>query len=128
LEINALKQKIEGLNARSEKLNTARNQDIGRKNALQAQSEDLLKEYNRKYGTNLDISGIEAEILKVVSEKEKVAAGLEALFKAVDEGDYARANELAGVIYRDLEGCMNALWLFIFRGKRIPKLYSDLNY
>jgi very-short-patch-repair endonuclease len=31
-------------------------------------------------------------------------------------------------IYRDLEGCVEALWWFIYYGKRIPRLYSDLSY
>ena len=98
--LEELKQRITVANNESMRLNTLRQQSIGRRDALIKQVEGMLNAYNSRYGTNLsstDARGITAELEKVSAEKEKEVEHIEAVLRAINNGDYATANQLCGV-------------------------------
>lgn len=101
MDINALKQKIDGLNKRSAEVNTLRNQNIGRKETLEAQFKKLIAEYKEKYGVDLTPETLDAEIQRVVAEKEAEANKIESALNCIDNGDFSHANAILGVAYEE---------------------------
>lgn len=95
--IEEAKQRIAVANSESQKLNSIRQQNIGRREALQKQFETNLKAYNDKFGTSITVETLVAEQERVVNEKVKEVEKVEGVINAINSGNYALANELSGV-------------------------------
>lgn len=92
-----LQEKITKLNAKAKELNSLRQKNIGRREALLKQQEDAINAYNKKYGTSITAETIKEEYARVSSQKEDEANQLESIIEAIGRGDYETANKLAGV-------------------------------
>lgn len=97
MEGNELKAKIAQLNEAAKTINTRRQQDIGKKETLTKQIEQSIKMYNEKFGKNITIDTLEAELKKVMSDKEKEVEKVSGIITAIQAGDFDTANKLAGV-------------------------------
>lgn len=97
MEGNELKAKIAQLNEAAKTINTRRQQDIGKKETLTKQIEQSIKMYNEKFGKNITIDTLEAELKKVMSDKEKEVEKVSGIITAIQSGDFDTANKLAGV-------------------------------
>lgn len=97
MEGNELKAKIAQLNEAAKAINTRRQQDIGKKETLTKQIEQSIKMYNEKFGKNMTIDTLEAELKKVMSDKEKEVEKVSGIITAIQAGDFNTANKLAGV-------------------------------
>lgn len=97
MEGNELKAKIAQLNEAAKAINTRRQQDIGKKETLTKQIEQSIKMYNEKFGKNITIDTLEAELKKVMSDKEKEVEKVSGIITAIQAGDFSTANKLAGV-------------------------------
>lgn len=97
MEGNELKAKIAQLNEAAKAINTRRQQDIGKKETLTKQIEQSIKMYNEKFGKNITIDTLEAELKKVMSDKEKEVEKVSGIITAIQAGDFNTANKLAGV-------------------------------
>lgn len=94
--VEEIKNRIAVANGTSQKLNSMRQQNIGKKETLQKQLEDSLKAYNSKYGTSITSESINDELNKVVAEKEQEVTKVEEVINAINSGDYAKASILSG--------------------------------
>lgn len=92
-----LQSKVTELNRQAKVLNAQRQQSIGKKDALNKQICDMISEYNKTYGTNLTIENIEVELQAVASETMQKATVMEGIINAIQSGDIATANKLAGI-------------------------------
>lgn len=92
-----LQERIKSLNAKVKELNSIRQKNIGRREALLKQQEDGITMYNQKYGTSITAETIKEEYARVSEEKTKEADLLESIINAIGSGDYDTANKLAGV-------------------------------
>lgn len=104
MEISNIKQlndRVTQLNSRAAQVNNERNQNIGKRDTLIQQREKLLQQYKEKYGVVLTPETLDAEIQKVMSEKEQEANKLESVLNAISNGDYSMANSLMGVKYEE---------------------------
>lgn len=97
MEGKELKAKIAQLNEAAKTINTRRQQDIGKKETLTKQIEQSIKMYNEKFGKNITIDTLEAELKKVMSDKEKEVEKVSGIITAIQAGDFDTANKLAGV-------------------------------
>lgn len=97
MEGNELKAKIAQLNEAAKTINTRRQQDIGKKETLTKQIEQSIKMYNEKFGKNITIGTLEAELKKVMSDKEKEVEKVSGIITAIQACDFDTANKLAGV-------------------------------
>lgn len=92
-----LKEKITQLNSVAKTLNTRRQQDIGKRETLTKQIEDMIEQYNKTYNKNITIDTLEAELESVKEKKEKEVEKVSGIINAIQTGDYALANKLAGI-------------------------------
>lgn len=99
MEINELKSKIDSLNTRLARVNMLRNQNIGKRETLISQCNQLYKKYYETYGIELTDENLDSEIARVMADKEKEATLIESVLKAIDECNYSKANALMGVEY-----------------------------
>lgn len=98
VSIEEAKQRIAVANSESQKLNTVRQQNIGRKETLQKQFETNLRAYNEKFGTNITVDTLAVEQERVVAEKVKEVEKVEGVINAIKAGNYELANQLSGVV------------------------------
>lgn len=98
MDINALHSEITKLNAQVKRLNTERQQSIGRKEALEKQLESSLRAYNEKYGKSITVDTIDEELRLLVQEKENEVSHVASIISAIQSGDYDLANKLAGIV------------------------------
>ena len=92
-----LKEKITQLNSVAKTLNTRRQQDIGKRETLTKQIEDMIEQYNKTYNKSITIDTLEAELESVKEKKEKEVEKVSGIINAIQTGDYALANKLAGI-------------------------------
>lgn len=92
-----LQEKIKALNSQVKELNSVRQKNLGRREALMKQQEDSINAYNQKYGTSITAETVKEEYARISAEKEKEVEQLSAIITAISTGDYDKANELAGV-------------------------------
>lgn len=92
-----LKEKITQLNSVAKTLNTRRQQDIGKRETLTKQIEDMIEQYNKTYNKNITIDTLEAELESVKEKKEKEVEKVSGIINAIQTGDYTLANKLAGI-------------------------------
>lgn len=94
---NELKEKISQLNSVAKTLNTRRQQDIGKKETLTKQIEEMIAQYNKAYGKNITIETVDAELEAVTKQKEDEVSKVAGIINAIQAGNFELANTLAGV-------------------------------
>lgn len=92
-----LQNKVTELNKQAKVLNAQRQQSIGKRDALNKQIADMIADYNKTYGTTLTTENIEAEFQAVANETLQKANIMEGIINAIQMGDIATANQLAGI-------------------------------
>lgn len=97
-----IRNKVNNLNAKSKELNSIRQQNIGRKEALMKQFNETITEYNKKYGTNLTADTIESELQNIESALQEEISLVERTISAIEAGNYSEAKALTeGVVTED---------------------------
>ena len=97
VNIDEIRNRISMINQQSAQINQQRQLNLGRKQQLESQLENLYNSYMQKYGVDLRTADITAELNKVVEEKTAECSKIEAVLSAIGSGDYAKANELLGI-------------------------------
>ena len=95
MELHQINQRIAVVNGESQRLNSERQQLIGRRQALENQLADLLKAYEKDYGVKLTVETIEAEVARVSALKEKEVSSIEAMLQLIRAGRYDEAEKMA---------------------------------
>ena len=106
--INELRQRIAVANSESKRLNSERAINLGKKDTLTKQLDTALKSYNEKYGKNITINTLNAELEAVTIAKEQEVKTIEAIIDAINSGNYEEANKLSGVVTKS-EGVTPAI-------------------
>ena len=94
---NELKEKISQLNSVAKNLNTRRQQDIGKKETLTKQIEEMIAQYNKAYGKSITIETVDVELEAVTKQKEEEVSKVAGIINAIQAGNFDLANTLAGV-------------------------------
>lgn len=97
MSIDAIRQRISVINAETARLNTQRNQNIGKREALQKQLTDAFALYEKNYGVKLTEETLQTELVNVTRKKEEELRKIEQILSLINAGDIAGANKLAGV-------------------------------
>lgn len=97
VNMEEIRQRISVINAQSSQINNTRSVNLGRKQTLESQLDNLIKTYNSKYGVQLTPETLEEEIVKVANEKEAECTKLSGVLEAINAQDYTRANQLLGI-------------------------------
>lgn len=92
-----LKERIAQLNSVAKTLNTKRQQDIGKRETLSKQIEEMIAQYNKVYGKSITIDTLDAELETVKKNKEAEVEKISGIITAIQTGNYELANKLAGV-------------------------------
>lgn len=92
--IEELRNKMSVLNAEVTKISGMRNQNLGKKETLERQCQEMVASYKSKFGVELTVETVSAELDKVVAEKEKEVELLSSVIGALAAGDYDRANAI----------------------------------
>lgn len=129
-----LKEKITQLNSVAKTLNTRRQQDIGKRETLTKQIEDMIEQYNKTYNKNITIDTLEAELESVKEKKEKEVEKVSGIINAIQTGDYALANKLAGIETNEktasantgyVESVVNNTQSVVTQQPSIPSMYTQ---
>lgn len=128
-----LKEKITQLNSVAKTLNTRRQQDIGKRETLTKQIEDMIEQYNKTYNKSITIDTLEAELESVKEKKEKEVEKVSGIINAIQTGDYALANKLAGIETNEktasantgyVESVVNNTQSVVTQQSSIPSMYT----
>lgn len=128
-----LKEKITQLNSVAKTLNTRRQQDIGKRETLTKQIEDMIEQYNKTYSKSITIDTLEAELESVKEKKEKEVEKVSGIINAIQTGDYALANKLAGIETEEktasantgyVESVVNNAQSVVTQQPSIPSMYT----
>ena len=129
-----LKEKITQLNSVAKTLNTRRQQDIGKRETLTKQIEDMIEQYNKTYNKSITIDTLEAELESVKEKKEKEVEKVSGIINAIQTGDYALANKLAGIETDEktasantgyVESVVNNTQSVVTQQPSIPSMYTQ---
>lgn len=129
-----LKEKITQLNSVAKTLNTRRQQDIGKRETLTKQIEDMIEQYNKTYNKSITIDTLEAELESVKEKKEKEVEKVSGIINAIQTGDYALANKLAGIETNEktasantgyVESVVNNAQSVVTQQPSIPSMYTQ---
>lgn len=129
-----LKEKITQLNSVAKTLNTRRQQDIGKRETLTKQIEDMIEQYNKTYNKSITIDTLEAELESVKEKKEKEVEKVSGIINAIQTGDYALANKLAGIETDEktasantgyVESVVNNTQSVVIQQPSIPSMYTQ---
>ncbi len=129
-----LKEKITQLNSVAKTLNTRRQQDIGKRETLTKQIEDMIEQYNKTYNKSITIDTLEAELESVKEKKEKEVEKVSGIINAIQTGDYALANKLAGIEIDEktasantgyVESVVNNTQSVVTQQPSIPSMYTQ---
>lgn len=96
-QVDELLQEIEIVNKKIESLNTERNQNIGRKNMLEARLQEGFEAYKLLYGVELSEENLETEYERLVVEKTTELEKVKEVLECIDNGDIEKAKHLLGV-------------------------------
>lgn len=97
MNIEEIRGKISVFNAEIAKLNTQRNQNIGRQQALNKQLQDAFALYKSNYGVELTSENLQSELDSVAQKKEEELRKIEQILGFINAGNISEANRLAGV-------------------------------
>lgn len=129
-----LKEKITQLNSVAKTLNKRRQQDIGKRETLTKQIEDMIEQYNKTYNKSITIDTLEAELESVKEKKEKEVEKVSGIINAIQTGDYALANKLAGIETDEktasantgyVESVVNNTQSVVTQQSSIPSMYTQ---
>lgn len=129
-----LKEKITQLNSVAKTLNTRRQQDIGKRETFTKQIEDMIEQYNKTYNKSITIDTLEAELESVKEKKEKEVEKVSGIINAIQTGDYALANKLAGIETNEktasantgyVESVVNNTQSVVTQQPSIPSMYTQ---
>lgn len=102
MDLAQLNQRIAVANAESQRINNERAINVGKKETLEKQLNDAITRYNSTYGTNIDISSLNAEIDRVSKEKEAEVTNIESMLSLIKEGKFDEAqSKTSGVATTD---------------------------
>lgn len=98
MELQELKSSIAKVNERVATLNNQRNRNIGMRENIQTQLQNAINSYKETYGVDVSTPElVNSEYNKVKGETEKQLQLLQGAISEIDNGNYAKANELLGV-------------------------------
>lgn len=97
MSIEEIRNKISVINAETARLNTQRNQNIGRQETLKKQLSDACELYKKNYGVDLTAENLQSELLSVTKKKEEEISKIEQILSLINAGNITEANKLAGV-------------------------------
>lgn len=97
MSIEEIRNRISVINSETARLNTQRNQNIGRQETLRKQLNDALDLYNKNYGVELTVDNLQSELDSVTRKKEEELNKIEQILNFIKSGNIAEANKLAGV-------------------------------
>lgn len=97
MSIEEIRNKISVINAETARLNTQRNQNIGRQETLKKQLSDACELYKKNYGVELTAENLQSELLSVTKKKEEEISKIEQILSLINAGNITEANKLAGV-------------------------------
>lgn len=97
MDLKSINARIGAVNAESQRLNSVRQVNIGKRDTLNNQLNVALAQYKEKYGVELTVDSIQEELERVVREKEEEVSRIEQMISCINTGDFAGANRLAGV-------------------------------
>ena len=95
--VDSIRAKIEELNKQSAYLNSQRSQNIGKRDALSQQFDELLASYEREYNIKLTPDNLDAEIERVLADKEVEINTLGSAITAITQGNYSEAYSVLGL-------------------------------
>lgn len=98
MSVTEIQSRISAVNAEIARLNSQRNQNIGRREGLQKQLQDSINIYRERFGVELSVDNLRAELEKVTQEKEKEVQRVEQILNLIKVGNITEANRLAGVV------------------------------
>lgn len=97
MSIEEIRNKISVINSETARLNTQRNQNIGRQETLKKQLNDAFDLYKKNYGVELTAENLQSELDSVTKKKEEELNKIEQILNFIKSGNIAEANKLAGV-------------------------------
>ena len=97
MSIEEIRNRISVINSETARLNTQRNQNIGRQETLRKQLNDAFDLYNKNYGVELTVDNLQSELDSVTRKKEEELNKIEQILNFIKSGNIAEANKLAGV-------------------------------
>ena len=95
--VDSIRAKIEELNKQSAYLNSQRSQNIGKRDALSQQCDELLASYEREYSIKLTPDNLDAEIERVLADKQVEINTLGSAITAITQGNYSEAYTVLGL-------------------------------
>lgn len=101
MSVEDIRSRIAVINAEVARLNTERNQKIGKRDTLLSQLETNFAIYEKDYGVKLTTANLQAEIDSVTASKEKELSNLENIVGLINSGKVDEANKLVGVTPQD---------------------------
>ena len=97
MSIEEIRNRISVINSETARLNTQRNQNIGRQETLRKQLNDAFDLYNKNYGVELTVDNLQSELDSVTRKKEEELNKIEQILNFIKSGNIAEANKLAGI-------------------------------
>lgn len=101
MSIEEIRSRISVINAETARLNTQRNQNIGRQQTLTKQLNDAFDLYKKNYGVELTTENLQSELDSVTKKKEEELGKIEQILSLINAGNIAEANKLAGIEVAD---------------------------
>lgn len=97
MSIEEIRNRISVINSETARLNTQRNQNIGRQETLKKQLNDAFDLYKKNYGVELTAENLQSELDSVTKKKEEELNKIEQILNFIKSGNITEANKLAGV-------------------------------
>ena len=126
MSVTEIQSRISAVNAEIARLNSQRNQNIGRREGLQKQLQDSINTYRERFGVELNIDNLRAELEKVTQEKEKEVKRVEQILNLIKAGDIAEANRLAGVVEESTAGGIEQQGVSAQANIPVPPVVPDI--
>lgn len=94
MTVEEINSRVKSLNAVVHKKNEERQMLLGRKQALEAQYNEMVQKYKAETGVDLTVTSLEDEVNRVVAEKTEQVQKLERVIALIDAGNYTEAENL----------------------------------
>lgn len=94
MTVEEINSRVKSLNAVVHKKNEERQMLLGRKQALEAQYNEMVQKYKEETGVDLTVTSLEDEVNRVVTEKTEQVQKLERVIALIDAGNYTEAENL----------------------------------
>lgn len=126
MSVTEIQSRISAVNAEIARLNSQRNQNIGRREGLQKQLQDSINIYRERFGVELSVDNLRAELEKVTQEKEKEVQRVEQILNLIKAGNIAEANRLAGVVEEATAGGIEQQGVSAQANIPVPPVVPDI--